>query len=119
MDIKTYTEQAKRTTASMGTYLMDNFHYLSGMVTEIGELMDPFKKNLAYGKRIDMVNVQEEVGDLMWYLANFCRINSIDLEEVMEQNIAKLRARYPDKFDADKAINRDLDAERKVLEAHG
>jgi len=34
----------------------------------------------------------------------------------MQINIEKLKARYPDKFTSDKAINRNLDIERKVLE---
>jgi hypothetical protein len=34
----------------------------------------------------------------------------------MDRNIAKLRTRYPEKFASDRALNRDLEAERKVLE---
>jgi len=40
----------------------------------------------------------------------------IDLESGMEKNIAKLRNRFPDKFDSDQAINRNTDAERVILE---
>lgn len=40
----------------------------------------------------------------------------LDTGKLLETNIAKLKARYPDKFDAEKALNRDLDTERKVLE---
>jgi NTP pyrophosphatase (non-canonical NTP hydrolase) len=117
MDIKTYMEEAKRTTAELETPLLDNLHYLTGMMTELGELMDPFKKFMAYGKPIDYVNVEEEGGDFLWYFVNFCRVNNFDIEKMMEKNIAKLRARYPEKFDAEKAINRDLDVERRILEA--
>lgn len=39
-----------------------------------------------------------------------------DFGSVMERNIEKLKARYPDKFTEDKATNRDLDTERKILE---
>jgi NTP pyrophosphatase (non-canonical NTP hydrolase) len=119
MDIKTYTKEACRTTAKLDNDLLDNLHYLMGMVTETGELVDPYKKNMAYNKPIDLVNVQEEIGDLMWYLANFCRINNFDLEKIMENNIAKLRARYPEKFTQENAINRDLDKEREILEELG
>jgi NTP pyrophosphatase (non-canonical NTP hydrolase) len=119
MDIKTYTQEAERTTAKLDNELLDNLHYLIGMMTEIGELIDPFKKNMAYEKPIDYVNIQEEVGDLMWYLANFCRINNFDLEKIMQNNIDKLRARYPEKFTSENAINRDLNKERKILEELG
>lgn len=119
MDIKTYTKESERTTAKLDSDLLDNLHYLIGMVTEVGELIDPYKKNMAYNKPIDLINIQEEIGDLMWYLANFCRINNFDLEKIMENNIAKLKARYTEKFSSEDAINRDLEKERKILEELG
>jgi len=116
MDIKTYIEESGRTSAELENRLLDNLHYLTGMMTEVGELVDPFKKFMAYRKMIDFVNVQEELGDLMWYVANFCRINNFDLEKIMDNNIAKLRARYPEKFTEENAINRNLEKEREILE---
>lgn len=116
MDIKVYIEESGRTSASLESPLLDNLHYLTGMVTEVGELLDPFKKNMAYGKEIDYINVKEEVGDLMWYIANFCRVNNFDLEKIMETNIAKLKERYPHKFTQENAINRNLKEERRILE---
>jgi NTP pyrophosphatase (non-canonical NTP hydrolase) len=115
MDIKEYSEKASRTLASTLPYL-NNLHMILGMVTETGELADIFKKDLAYGKSIDWVNAQEEIGDLMWYIANFCNMNNFDLEAIMENNIKKLQTRYPEKFTQQDAINRNLSAERKVLE---
>ncbi|MDO7847655.1 MazG nucleotide pyrophosphohydrolase domain-containing protein [Hymenobacter sp. M29] len=88
----------------------------TGMVTEVGELVDVFKKNLAYGKPIDWVNVEEEVADVMWYLVNFCRINHINLEKALYNNIQKLKVRFPDKFTGEAAINRDTTKERVELE---
>ena len=90
---------------------------LMGMTTELGELTDVFKKNLAYGKPVDFVNVGEEVADLMWYIINFCTMSNIDLEEQLQKNIDKLRARFPEKFEQHMALNRDTDAERRILEA--
>jgi NTP pyrophosphatase (non-canonical NTP hydrolase) len=116
LDIKTYTEKSSRTCANLPSKQLDNLHMTMGMVTEVGELIDVFKKDLAYDKPFDWVNVKEEVGDLMWYVANFCRINNLDLEEILQINIDKLTTRYPEKFDVHKANNRDLDAERKILE---
>jgi NTP pyrophosphatase (non-canonical NTP hydrolase) len=107
--------KASRTDANLGGE-MDNVHYIFGMLTELGELADIFKKNIAYKKTIDWVNAKEELGDFCWYLANFCKKNDLDLEEILDTNIAKLEARYPEKFTEEKAINRNLDAERKILE---
>jgi hypothetical protein len=47
MDIKTYVIESSRTSAKLENDLLDNLHYLTGMVTEVGELVDPFKKNMA------------------------------------------------------------------------
>jgi NTP pyrophosphatase (non-canonical NTP hydrolase) len=118
MQIKEYSEKAKVTLADLGNHNLDNFHMVLGMVTEVGELADVYKKNLAYNKDIDLVNVKEEAGDIFWYLANFCTINGFDIEEILDTNIKKLEARYPDKFSKDKAINRNLGAERKILEGN-
>lgn len=115
MDFKKFQTEAKRTCAQLGD-LSDNIHMTLGMVTETAELADCFKKRLAYNKPVDWVNVKEELGDLMWYIANFCTMHGIDIEEIMETNIAKLKARYPDKFTEEKAIHRDLNKEREILE---
>lgn len=117
MEIRDFAEKANRTLSPFLDKDEQNIHMILGMVTEVGELADVFKKNMAYGKKIDWVNVEEELGDVFWYLANFCTINNIDPTKVMQQCIDKLMARYPDQFTADKAINRDLEKERKVLES--
>ena len=95
---------------------LDNLHMVLGMVTETAELADVFKKDLAYGKPIDWVNVGEEVGDLMFYIVNFCRINNIDLENELQKNVNKLLVRFPIEFTGEQAINRDVAAERVELE---
>lgn len=92
-------------------------HAAMGMCTEAGEFQDQLKRHLFYGKPIDSVNLAEEVGDMMWYLALAANALNVDLIEVATKNIAKLKARYPDKFKEHDALNRDLDTERKILES--
>ena len=162
-------------------------HGAVGLCTEVGELLDAVKKNLIYGKPLDMHNVREEVGDALWYLVLYldacgfshkslehespseagercdalalcidltyrstylltqtnARISSAvaassareDLEaiyvllwdivneagagsmsDIFELNLAKLAERYKKGFSKEAALNRDLEAERKVLE---
>jgi len=93
-------------------------HAAMGLATEAGEFLDPLKKALFYGKPVDKVNLTEELGDIMWYIAIACDALGVELGDVMQRNITKLATRYPDKFTTDAAINRDLDAERKVLEGY-
>jgi NTP pyrophosphatase (non-canonical NTP hydrolase) len=116
MKLNDYVEWTDNTRAKLICYKDDNDHMLYGMITEVGELIDNFKKNLAYGKDVDWVNVREEIGDLMFYIAGFCRINYLDLEKIIETNVAKLEARYPEKFTEYHATNRDLLHEREILE---
>lgn len=93
-------------------------HAVMGMVTEAGELMDAVKKYAIYGKPIDLVNLKEECGDTFWYQALLARAAGFTFEEAQTTNIEKLRARYPNKFTEHDALNRDLGAERKILEGH-
>lgn len=116
MDIKEYVEKASRTDAPLSSLKTHDLHMILGMLTEIGELADIFKKELAYEKTVDWINIKEEIGDLMWYIANFCKSHNFDLEEILDICINKLIARYPEKFTQENALNRNLDAERNALE---
>lgn len=97
-------------------------HGSMGIATEAGELLEALQKVLNRpdqnnnSSNVDMVNLAEEIGDVMWYTAILCDTLEIDLGAVMEKNIAKLKARYPNKFTEEHAINRDLETERKILE---
>jgi NTP pyrophosphatase (non-canonical NTP hydrolase) len=92
-------------------------HAALGLETEVGEIQDALKKHIFYGKTLDVVNLAEEMGDLFWYMAVLSDVLGAPFEAVMEKNIAKLRARYGEKFTSERALNRDLDTERKILES--
>lgn len=185
MKIEDYQKLSQRTCASLGTFEKDMEHMDIGIVTEIGECMDIFKKKLAYKKDIDVVHLGEELADIAWYVANkstiaeivlsseqlesaydtyfahgvemttteedirmfsqglllaivgpllgqtnifsspivvfaglkaICNLYKLDLGTQLEKNINKLKIRYPEKFDIEKALVRDLASERKSLE---
>lgn len=86
-----------------------------GLSTESGEFLDALKKHIFYGKELDRVNLAEEVGDLFWYIAIVADELGFKIEDVMERNITKLKARYGEKFSEEKAENRDLSTEREIL----
>ena len=96
--------------------MMRLLHAAMGLCTEAGEFMDQLKKHIFYGKPLDETNLFEELGDSSWYE----RIALDALEQkyldMLERNVAKLRARFPDKFKESDAITRDLDKERQALE---
>lgn len=191
-----YQELANRTCVDLTDNGEDMFHMNSGIVTEVGEAIDPIKKFIAYGKEIDIANVNEELGDAAWYIANraymflnrqdskrlwgtndefdkactemqvnfqanldiigedkkkrmifaaelinsikptilidfsspvdgigqlvlikqACDLLELDFWQMLTTNIEKLQARYPEKFTQEAAVNRNLDAEREILE---
>ncbi len=91
-------------------------HAIYGLCTEAGEISEAFLKAASTGE-FDKVNLKEEAGDLLWYLAMLFRELDTDFEQVATTNINKLKARFPEKFEQDKAYNRDLDTERGILES--
>ena len=64
----------------------------------------------------DAVHAKEEIGDIFWYSAIPVNMFKWTYGDIMFTNIAKLRARYPDKWTQEAALNRDLGAERQILE---
>lgn len=91
-------------------------HAGMGLSTEAGEFLDSLKKHIFYGKPLDKVNLAEELGDLFWYCAIVSDELGVEFEPIMERNIEKLKARYGDRFNEEKAENRDLKRERDILE---
>ena len=115
MDIQTYKTESARTLIDKG-HEMNLLHAAIGIGTEAGEVLDQFKRKLFYGRELDVVNVKEEIGDIMWYVAILLRELDLDFEDILQMNIDKLRARFPEKFTEHHAINRDLGKEREILE---
>lgn len=91
-------------------------HGSMGAATESSEMLDAIKKHVFYGKPLDLVNMREEIGDLLWYVSVMLDALDTTYENVMKTNIDKLKARYGDKFSENSAINRDLEKEREILE---
>lgn len=118
MNIKDYQINTAMTKAPLTDQYsdMDAIHMVLGMTTEVGEIADVYKKNLAYGKPMDLTNVKEEIGDLMWYISELCNYHGWELEDILQTNIDKLRSRFPNKFNSEDAINRNLERERQILE---
>lgn len=174
MNIQEYQKQALRTFPNLGEEF-NRQHMILGIFSEVGELADAYKKELAYKKPLDRVNLIEEVVDVFWYIVNlqnmfdkvpedlkeiewpednddynpsqdacpadylYTFLSHLDLrerslsnfwytvclklgltkeemEKGLENNINKLKVRYPDSFSEEKALKRDLEKERVELE---
>ena len=77
-----------------------------GLCGESGEAIDIVKKWLAQGHELDKEHLAKELGDIAWYLAEAAYALDTPLDTVLEQNIAKLKARYPEGFETEKSMNR-------------
>lgn len=81
-----------------------------GLGSEAGELEEIVKKVLFQGKPLtDEVkfHLKRELGDVIWYWINTCSALGLDPNEVIGENIDKLKSRYPGgKFDLYYSENR-------------
>lgn len=90
-------------------------HAVLGLADEVGEMAKALKSHLYYGTEFDLDNLAEEIGDALWYVALLSDAIGMPLSQIMRANIAKLRARYPDRFTAEKALSRNLAAEKLAM----
>ena len=81
-----------------------------GLSAEAGEFTEIVKKILFQGKPVNdenLFHLKRELGDVMWYVMQACMGLGVDLDEVIEMNIDKLKSRYPGgEFDAHYSENR-------------
>lgn len=93
-----------------------------GFIYSLSQLQDLVKKNLVYNKEINREIEEDLLKRILYFLEEWCYDINIplteeSLEDILEKNINKLKARFPDKFTEENAINRNLEVERKILEA--
>lgn len=77
-----------------------------GLCGESGEAIDIVKKHLAQGHALDREALVKELGDVAWYLAETAYALDVPLEEVLQGNIDKLKARYPKGFAPEESLRR-------------
>ncbi|OLS02409.1 nucleoside triphosphate pyrophosphohydrolase family protein [Tissierella creatinophila] len=107
MNLKEYQEKSKRTLNNNLTKYeqVDNMVY--GILGESGEVVDILKKSRFQGHVLDKDKLKEEIGDVMFYIANLCNLLDLDLEEIIQQNYNKLLKRYPEGFSTERSVNRE------------
>lgn len=104
MKANEYQKLASRTIGKISS-LSQERHALHGMVSEIGELHGIYQKTYQ-GHYFDREHAKKELGDLLWFIAEYCTANNWELDEIMQMNIDKLKARYPNGFEAERSLNR-------------
>lgn len=77
-----------------------------GLCGEAGEAIDIVKKHLFHGHELDREHLTKELGDIAWYLAEAATALDIPLEKIFQDNIEKLKKRYPEGFDVQRSKTR-------------
>lgn len=98
-----YQTLAMRTCNVIGKDML--YHGVFGLTSEAGEVAGIIQK-VYQGHDFDKEHMKKELGDCMWMIAEICSALDFSLDDVMQTNIDKLKARYPDGFDRDKSLHR-------------
>nr|DAQ19087.1 MAG TPA: NTP-PPase-like protein [Caudoviricetes sp.] len=101
-----YQEAALRTANKNLSQMEQLQNGVMGLTGESGECADLLKKHLFQGHEFDTAHFAKELGDVAWYLAVSADALGYSLETIFRMNINKLKARYPDGFDADLSVHR-------------
>lgn len=79
-----------------------------GLAGESGECCDIIKKVKYQGHTLDKDHLKEELGDVLWYVAETASGLGIDLSDIAQANLDKLHSRYHgSKFNKEGSINRE------------
>jgi len=91
-------------------------HAITGLCSESGELAGLMKKIKFFEAKIPKINFLDELGDILWYLTDAMNVFEINLEDLIRLNMTKLRARHPDGFTNETALNKNKDKEQKEVD---
>ena len=107
MTINEYQNEAMRTAS--GINYENNGMLINaalGICGEGVEVADIVKKATFQGHEFDKEHIAKELGDVCWYIAVGARAIGYDLETIMQMNVDKLKARYPEGFKPEQSLNR-------------
>ena len=103
MNANEYQKLAMRTLNSELSQKDVLINSVMGLCGESGEAIDIVKKWLAQGHELDKAKLAKELGDIAWYLAEAATALDMPLGDILQGNIDKLKARYPEGFEADRS----------------
>lgn len=108
MQLNEYQELAQRTARQDISRVDHLLNGVLGLAGEAGECADLVKKQWFQDGRAITNDMIDELGDVLWYIAETAAALGVTLEEVAQHNVDKLRKRYPEGFDADRSLHREV-----------
>ena len=106
MEIREFQRVSTRTLNKELSKEQQVSNMIFGSNGELGEVTNILKKHLYQGHRIDKQHLAEEIGDTLFYIVNLCTIYNLDVEDILQANVDKLKKRFPNGFESNRSINR-------------
>ena len=109
-NIDVFIDRVKELNSSTDVNITLLLNSMAGLAAEGGEFAELPKKIIWQGKPLDeatIFHMKRELGDVIWYWMNACRALNMNPQEVIDENINKLKSRYPGgEFDVEFSENR-------------
>jgi len=97
LNLKEYQKLCKTTARKFNNKEIEIFTWGLGIAGEAGDIAGCIKKTFTHSN--DQRNgIRENIGDTLWYAAMICNYFNWNLDEVLEENIKKLKTRHPKGF---------------------
>ena len=104
-EYQTLAQRTSRKDMTPGEHLMNG---ILGLTGEAGECSDLVKKHFYQDGRGIYTDLLDEVGDTLWYIAEIASAMEWKLDDIADHNIKKLMKRYPEGFDVDRSLHREV-----------
>lgn len=81
---------------------------LVGATTEAAEALDIHKKTMWQNHPHERDRLLSELGDALFYISIATDALDSSIEEIMQMNVEKRKRRYPNGWDPNRSLNRDV-----------
>jgi len=96
-NLKDYQLMCKATAKKFETPEKEILTWGLGITGEAGDVASCIKKTFAHDND-QREGIKENIGDTLWYAAMICNFFGWDMQAVLEENVEKLKKRYPTGF---------------------
>ena len=97
MSIKEYQELCKKFARDFKNKEKEIMTWGLGISGEAGDVAGCIKKTFSHYSD-QTLGIRENIGDTLWYAAMICNYFNWDMQEVLDENIEKLKKRFPEGF---------------------
>lgn len=94
VNIKEYQELCKTTARKCESDELEICNWGLGLVREAGDVASCIKKVVFHKNETIKDGIRENIGDMMWYTAMICNFYGWNLDEILNENLEKLKKRY-------------------------